>query len=100
MELCALSQPWMLRFAKMNFTGGGNAAGMETGIRPMSNNDFPKWPKINLPRPLFQPLFAAYSVPDLRVSNEREARDASFEERLTAEDKVFLQAVGVASASQ
>jgi len=65
----------------------------------MSNSDFPKWPKINLPRPMFQPLFEDSSAPYARVSNDRHARNASFEERLTADDKVFLEAVGIAVAS-
>jgi len=64
----------------------------------MSNNDFPKWPKINLPRPTPQPLSLKSSVPYLRVLNDRNARGA-FEERLTADDKLFLQAVGITVAS-
>jgi len=79
----------------MNFTRRQMTAGKEARFRPM-NNDFPKWPRINLPRPMFQPLFAESSAPSPRVSNDRYARNVSFEERLTDGDREFLQAVGIA----
>ncbi|PWU09195.1 MAG: hypothetical protein C5B47_03740 [Verrucomicrobia bacterium] len=64
----------------------------------MSNYDFPKWPKINLPKPTAQWLSLYSSVPCTRRADERYGRKDSFEERLTDDDKLFLQAVGISLA--
>jgi len=61
----------------------------------MSNNDFPRWPKINLRRPWYRPDPPQTQTPFVRLSNHPHARNASFEERLTADDRLFLQAVGI-----
>jgi hypothetical protein len=63
----------------------------------MNDNDFLNWRNMDWMGARKRPApDNASDIPFLRVSNDRYARAASFEDRLTFEDKLFLEAVGIA----
>jgi hypothetical protein len=64
----------------------------------MSDNDFPEWPKINRPKPAPPHQSSDPRIPYLRASDDRYARSAPFDDRLTRDDKLFLLSVGIAVA--
>jgi len=63
----------------------------------MNDNDFLKWRNLNGlgPRKRRPAPDNAPDVPFIRFSNDRFPRTASFEDRLTFEDKLFLESVGI-----
>ena len=63
----------------------------------MHDDDFLKWRNLDWLGPRKRPnLPATPSAPSTRVFPDRYPRSASFEERLTFEDKLFLESVGIA----
>jgi hypothetical protein len=64
----------------------------------MRDNDFPDWPRINRPKPAPPQRSSDPRIPYLRAPADRYARNASFDDRLTHDDKLFLFSVGIAVA--
>ena len=62
----------------------------------MHDNDFLKWRKFDWIGPLRRPNSDTPADTFLRASTDRFPRIASFEDRLTFEDKLFLESVGIA----
>jgi len=63
----------------------------------MHDNDFLKWHKFDWIGPLKRPNSdTPAATPFIRASTDRFARNPSFEDQLTFEDKLFLESVGIA----
>ena len=63
----------------------------------MHDNDFLKWRKFDWIGPLKRPNSDIPAGPPfLRASTDRFPRIIAFEDRLTFEDKLFLESVGIA----
>jgi len=63
----------------------------------MDNNDFQKWLDKVMQRPRApEPLRDTPPPPCIRVSNDSFALHSSFEDRLTQDDRLLLQAMGIA----
>ena len=62
----------------------------------MNDNDSPQWPNMDWLNSIQQPDSAgAPTTPCIRVSNDRYASHASFEDRLTRDDKLLLKSMGI-----
>jgi len=62
----------------------------------MNDNDFLRWRNMDWMGPRKRPTSDnASEIPFIRVSDDRYSRTASFEDRLTFEDKLFLESVGI-----
>jgi len=63
----------------------------------MHDNDFLKWRKFDLTGPRRKPKPGnAPAAPFRRAAEKPDPRPLTFEDRLTFEDKLFLEAVGIA----
>ena len=63
----------------------------------MDNNDFQKWlDNVTQRARSSKPLRDAPTPPCIRVSNDRFALHSTFEDRLTQDDKLLLQSMGIA----